>query len=306
MFFFVITVISTFAISPLRPAEDKDDKAPEGMVLIPAGEFERGSNHFRDNEKPIHKVYVDAFYMDIHEVTVGEYNRFVKETRHRPLPPWVSKYSPTDKHPAVCVSWHDAMAFAKWTGKRLPTEAEWERAARGGLKGKYYPWGDAAPDGTQCNFSDINSGRENADKTVDDGYQWNAPVGSYPPNAYGLYDMTGNVWEWCLDAYDADYYLDCYYSDSPLKNPVLGTTVVDWLENNLILPRKDVLLSANDIDWVIANASTIHSKRVLRGGSRACTVEVIRVSHRNSNVPTTTYYNDFGFRCVKDIKPKLQ
>ena len=287
----------TFAISLLGPAEDKEAKAPKGMVLIPAGEFEMGSN-YRDNQKPVHKVYVDAFYMDIHEVTVGEYNQFVKETGHRPLPPWVSKYSPTDKHPAVCVSWHDAMAYAKWAAKRLPTEAEWERAARGGLKGKMYPWGDAAPDGTQCNFADTNSDKSYADHNVDDGHELNAPVGSYLPNPYGLHDMAGNVWEWCLDAYEPNF-----YSNSSVKNPILGATVVDWLENNLILPRKDVMSSTNNIDWVIENSATIQSDRLLRSGSRVCSAVVIMVAHRNSNVPTTTYYNDFGFRCVKDVTP---
>ena len=117
--FLCLTIVSMLAICIVGFGEDKDAEAPEGMVLIPAGEFEMGSNHFRDNERPVHEVYVDAFYMDIHEVTVGEYNQFVKEIGHRPLPPWVSKYSPTDKHPAVCVSWHDAMAYAKWAGKRF-------------------------------------------------------------------------------------------------------------------------------------------------------------------------------------------
>lgn len=298
MVLLVLTVISTFAISLLGPAEDKKAKAPEGMALIPAGEFEMGSNNTDRDEKPIHTVYVNAFYMDIHEVTVGEYKQFVKETGHRPLPPWVSKYSPTDKHPAVCVSWHDAMAYAKWAGKRLPTEAEWERAARGGLKGKLYPWGDVVPDGTQCNFADKNSIKNYADQNADDSYEWNAPVGSYPPNAYGLYDMAGNVWEWCLDAFDPNF-----YTNSPRKNPILGATVVDWLENNLILPSKDVILSTNNIDWVIENAATIQSNRVLRSGSRACKAEKVRVANRNSEVATTTYYNDFGFRCVKAVTP---
>lgn len=298
MVLLVLTVICTFAISLLGPAEDKEADAPEGMVLIPAGEFEMGSNNYRTNERPVHKVYVDAFYMDTHEVTVGEYKQFVKKTGHRPLPPWVTQFSPTDKHPAVCVSWHDAMAYAKWAGKRLPTEAEWERAARGGLKGKLYPWGDAVPDGTQCNFADTNSDKNYADHNVDDGYKLNAPVGSYLPNPYGLHDMAGNVWEWCLDAFEPNF-----YSNSPYKNPILGATAVDWLENNLILPSKDAMASTNNINWVIENAATIQSNRVLRSGSRVCSATVIRVALRNSEVATTTYYNDFGFRCVKDVTP---
>ncbi len=278
--------------------ENKKPEAPVGMVLIPAGEFEMGSNNFQVKERPVHTVYVDAFYMDIHEVTVGEYKKFVKATGHRPLRSVISQYSPTDKHPAVCLSWHDAMAYAKWAGKRLPTEAEWEKAARGGLKGKTYPWGNDPPDGTQCNYSDRNSGNDNANINVDDGYRWNAPVGSYKPNPYGLHDMAGNVWEWCLDAYDPGF-----YTKSPPKNPVLGATAVDWLDKNLILPSKDAMESTNNIEWIIENAETIASNRVLRGGSRACTAIVIRVSLRNSEVATTTYYNDFGVRCVKDVEP---
>ena len=296
--FLVLLMIGMLTIFITGFSEEKNADVPAGMVLIPAGEFEMGGNSTDRDEKPAHKVYVNAFYMDIHEVTVGEYKQFVKETGHRPLPPWVSKYSPTDKHPAVCVSWHDAMAYAKWAGKRLPTEAEWERAARGGLKSKLYPWGDTAPDGTQCNFADKNSIKNYADQNADDGYEWNAPVASYPPNPYGLYDMAGNVWEWCLDAYAPNF-----YANSPRKNPILGATAIDWLENNLILPSKDVISSTNNIDWVIENAATIQSNRVLRSGSRACKAEKVRVANRNSEVATTTYYNDFGFRCVKDVTP---
>lgn len=294
----LLTLTTAFDENKKGIEESKKPQAPEGMVLIPAGEFEMGSNKFQTDERPVHTVFVDAFYMDIHEVTVGEYKKFVEATGHRPLRSVVSKYSPTDKHPAVCLSWHDAMAYAKWVGKRLPTEAEWEKAARGGLKGKTYQWGNAPPDGTQCNFSDRNSGNDNANINVDDGYRWNAPIGSYQPNPYGLHDMAGNVWEWCLDAYDPSF-----YAKSPPKNPVLGATAVDWLDKNLLLPSKEAMASTNSIEWIIENAETITSNRVLRGGSRACTAIVIRVSNRNSEVATTTYYNDFGVRCVKDVEP---
>ena len=296
--FLGLTIVSMLAIGIVGFGEDKDADVPDGMVLIPAGEFEMGSDNYRRHEKPVHTVYVDAFYMDIHEVTVGEYKRFLKETGHRTLPPWVPQFSPTDASPVVGVSWHDAMAYAKWAGKRLPTEAEWERAARGGLKGKKYPWGDAPPDGTQCNFSDSNSNTDHADWNANDGYEWNAPVGRYPPNPYGLHDMAGNVWEWCLDAYEPNF-----YSDSPKKNPILGATVVDWLHNNATLPDKESISKTNSIEWVINNSSTIQSDRVLRSGSRTCSAQVVRVSHRNNSVPTTTFYNDFGFRCVKPVKP---
>ncbi len=105
----------------------------------------------------------------------------------------------------VYVSWNDAITYAKWAGKRLPTEAEWEKADREGLVGRKYPSGDKEPDGSQCNFFD---------EEPDDGYRYSAPVGHYSPNGYGLFDLAGNVWEWCSDWYDRNY-----YANSPPNNP---------------------------------------------------------------------------------------
>ena len=117
----ILLMITTgFEDDKTKVEEDKKPEAPEGMVLIPAGEFLMGNNNFKAEERPIHKVYVDAFYMDIHEVTVGEYKKFVAATGYQPLRSVVATYSPTDNHPAVCLSWRDAMAYAKWAGKRLP------------------------------------------------------------------------------------------------------------------------------------------------------------------------------------------
>jgi len=181
------------------------------MCLIPAGEFQMGSNDGESREKPVHTVYLDGFYIDVYEVTVGQYKKFIQATGHR-APNWssVSKYSPTDNHPIVYVSWDDAQAYCKWAGKRLPTEAEWEKAARGGLVGKKYPWGDEPPNAGGKYRANYRVG----DNGTADGYQYCAPVGSFPPNRYGLYDMLGNVLEWC-----ADWYGENYYSSSPRKNP---------------------------------------------------------------------------------------
>ena len=187
-------------------SQRKDGK----MILIPAGEFSMGDHHNvggRD-EKPVHTVYLDAYYIDAYEVTVGQYKKFIQATGHS-APNWkeVVEYSPTDQHPIIDVSWYNAAAYAQWAGARLPTEAEWEKAARGGLFGKRYPWGNEAPDA---------GGKYRANAVC-------APVGSFSPNGYGLYDMAGNVWEWCSDWYDSDY-----YSSEEAKNNPQGPANGSW------------------------------------------------------------------------------
>ncbi|MEO0123747.1 MAG: formylglycine-generating enzyme family protein [candidate division WOR-3 bacterium] len=178
--------------------------APEGMVLIPGGYFTMGSDSI--NEGPKHKVWVDTFYLDKYEVTNKKYMEFVKATGH-PKPPFIkdSSFNAPDQ-PVVGISYFDALCYAKWAGKRLPTEAEWEYAARAGLVDKEFPWGDEQPF-RRCNYApggDLEA----------DGYKYTAPVGRFKPNNFGLYDMAGNVWEWCSDFYDTNY-----YSISPEKNP---------------------------------------------------------------------------------------
>ena len=266
------------------------DGAP--MVLIPAGEFQMGSGPgtlHTSATTPAHTVYLDAFYMDVHEVTIGQYNQFIRETGHRPLSALdaggydSSIYSPTDRHPVVFVSWHDAMAYAKWAGKRLPTEAEWEKAARGGLVGKQHSWGNAALDGTQCNLADKRLGKvwhkrwgdNRADKNIDDGYAYTAPVGSYPPNGYGLYDMEGNVEEWCFDAYDENF-----YANSSRRNPIADILIKDE-ENNIV---------------------TINNQRVVRGGSWFWSLNRTFIANRSKYTPTHLF-NTVGFRCVKSVTP---
>jgi len=175
----------------------------EELVLIPDGEFLMGSDSEGDHS-PVHKVQIDSFYMDKYEVTNAQYLSFCEETGHRLPEFWgmddfrCGSHYPD--HPVVGVSWSDAVEYAAWCGKRLPTEAEWECAARGGLVGMDYPNGDTLhpPDG---NYTKA-------------GKRGPVAVGSYPANGYGLHDMQGNVVEWVRDYYAADY-----YSSSPSENP---------------------------------------------------------------------------------------
>ena len=146
----VLCLVFCFLFLSITGAQEKSGlvwkKDGAEMAYIPGGSFEMG-DHFGeggDSETPVHKVELDGFLMDAHEVTVGQYKQFLAQTGHQ-QPDWgdVKKYSLTNEHPIIYVDWHDALAYAKWAGKRLPTEAEWEYAARGGLEGKQYPWGDS-------------------------------------------------------------------------------------------------------------------------------------------------------------------
>ena len=215
--------------TPLRVITWEKDGA--SMVLVPAGSFEMGDpfDEGKADERPIHQVALDAFYMDRYEVTIGQYKQFLRETAHGTLPDqtpnWIAEKAialaqkgvpqvvgfttPTNNHPVAGVTFNDAQAYAEWAGKRLPTEAEWEYAARGGLVGRRYVWGNKPPQKTDCNFTGSFGGEQ-----ADDGYLYTAPVGSYAANGYGLYDMAGNAWEWC-----ADWYGENYYASSVLKNP---------------------------------------------------------------------------------------
>jgi len=271
------------------------DSAP--MILIPAGEFQMGSNDGAGDEKPAHTVYTDAFCIDVYEVTNAQYARFLNEykakiglrgvltdsdgnklmnidSKHIPVENVpINKVGDTyipktgyENHPVNFVSWYGAVAYAKHYGKRLPTEAEWERAARDGLMGKQYPWGDIPPDGAFCNFADRStiSGRNSewSHRKAYDGHHYTAPVGSYMPNGYGLHDMAGNVWEWCADWYG-------YYPNSYEKNPT---------------------------------GPDSGAARILRGGSWNNTPKHLRVAYRYSRKPTITIPY-VGFRCASDVTP---
>jgi iron(II)-dependent oxidoreductase len=193
----VVSLISSS--EPGKTTAGGTDSASD-CVLIPGGEFLMGADTGGDHG-PVHKVRVDSFYMDMHEVTNAQYYKFCQETERKlPIFWGMEKFRcglNYPNHPVVGVSWSEAKAYAEWRGKRLPTEAEWEYAARGGLVGKKFSNGDTV-DSTMANYS--------SEGTV--------PVGSYPPNGYGLYDMVGNVREWVSDWYDANY-----YSSGPYENP---------------------------------------------------------------------------------------
>jgi len=183
----------------------------ESGVVIPAGIFAMGSDDGGGPEKSLHMVHLDAYMIDDFPVTNDQFRQFVSETRYQTTAevehPQCSWKTFADgcrgDHPVVFVSWIDADAYAHWAGKRLPTEAEWEKAARG-LQGGVYPWGDSAPT-DQCNWNQ----KFGPGKTVP-----TTPAHQFPPNTYGIFDMAGNVWEWC-----SDWYSDDYYVVSPHENP---------------------------------------------------------------------------------------
>ena len=268
-------------IKLLKKIEKRSDEIIKNdnpdMILIPAGEFQMGCGD-RDapsNEKPMHTVYLGDFYIDKYPVTNAQYKRFIDAN-----PQWRKDHIPrkyhnggylkdwkrndylsgTANHPVVHVSWYAAMAYAQWIGKHLPTEAEWEKAARGGLVSQIYPWGNL-----------IDSSKANYNKNV----RRTTSVGDYPANNYGLYDMAGNVWEWCLDRYNEDFYVK-----SPRHNPVAGGTL-----------RYTIDLFRN-----------IKSSRVLRGGSWSVEPQDVRSTARTWASPNNLSL-DLGFRCVMSVIP---
>ena len=278
------------AIASTVPVPSK--AVPEGMVPIHGGNFAMGSagGMVGPDEGPVHTVAVKSFWMDRTEVTVAQFQKFVDATHYRTDAEkfgWSGIFSVADarwehvdgadwrhpdgpgsrsmpNNPVQHVSWNDATAYARWMGRRLPTEAEWEYAARGGLAGKTYSWGDVLNPGGKI-MANWWQGSFPGHNTGADGFVGVATVASFPPNGYGLYDTTGNVWEWISDWYGKDY-----YAHSPADNP---------------------------------QGPPSGTERGLRGGSYLCSENYCtnyRVAGRSHATPDTSLSN-IGFRTVKDI-----
>tara|TARA_Y100001936_G_scaffold117957_1_gene115438 strand:- start:2748 stop:3755 length:1008 start_codon:yes stop_codon:yes gene_type:complete len=319
----------------LSCTEKKSDNNYSGMVLIKGDTFLMGSNDSEGHpdERPMHEVKINSFWIDITEVTNLQFKEFVDATGYvttaemkpdwnelkKDLPPntpkpdesllvpaslvfkknenitnlnnhtqwwnWVkganwrhpggegTSIDGKDNHPVIHVSWFDAMAYAKWKGRRLPTEAEWEFASRGGLKNNKYSWGN---DPNLSKYANTWEGTFPKNNIKIDGFESTSPVKSYPPNNYGLYDMSGNVWEWCSDLYNFNYY------------STLSNTIAD----NPKGPEKS--FDPNE---------PYSEKRVVRGGSYLCSKSYCtgyRNSMRMKSTPDTGSMHT-GFRTVKDI-----
>jgi len=261
---------------------------PPGMVLVPAGDFLMGSTdedidelfelcstnipdckrESLEDQYPQRVVHLDSFYLDEYEVTNAQYGECVRggactEPENITSRSRLSYYGNPeyDQYPVLRVTWHDAQTYCEWAGKRLPTEAEWEKAARG-TDARLYPWGNEVPGGSRLNYCDINCPWQPfRDLHGDDGYKDTSPAGAYPVGAspYGAYDMGGNVWEWVTDWYDADYYVS-----GPLSNPT---------------------------------GPSDGSERVIRGGSFENTWHVTSATYRSRAAPHVRA-DQLGFRCA--------
>jgi formylglycine-generating enzyme required for sulfatase activity len=255
--------------------------ATPSLARIPAGEFLMGAADAAGDERPVHRVYVEEFFIGRFPVTNEDYARFVRATGHpapavRTLPrigaaereelfkelsapyEWDGGNPPHGRegHPVVLVRYDDCASYCRWLSDelgravRMPTDAEWEKAARGGLEGRRYPWGDEI-DASRCNYL-ADGGKKTNSSTK--------PAGTYPPNGYGLFEMAGNVWEWVTDWYDPGYRAADGARDP--QGPPVG------------------------------------SMRLVRGGSWVCeNVDMLRCAYRH-RVPDDTYAPSIGFRIV--------
>ena len=313
---------TVFFTTPPSRAAARDAGSTNGMIWIPGGTFWMGSEEGQADEKPLHEVTVDGFWMDATEVTNEQFEKFVRATGYLTIAerkPDPAQYPgvPEDKlvpgsivfkpkagtvslddhfqwwesvaganwrhpegpgsniagrehHPVVHVCWFDAKAYCEWAGKRLPTEAEWEFASRGGLVRQPYVWGqEKVPSGQW--LANIWQGQFPNENTQADGFRGTAAARTYAPNGYGLHDMAGNVWEWCADWYTPDY-----YANSSRKNPVGPDDSYDPNEPGVM-------------------------KRVQRGGSYLCS-DLYCMGYRPSarmKASPDTGLSHTGFRCVR-------
>jgi formylglycine-generating enzyme required for sulfatase activity len=298
-----------------------------GMALVPAGEFLMGAEDFYPEERPVHRVAIDAFQIDAAPVTVAEFRRFVKATGYvtvaeRPLDPddypgadpdllvpgslvFAPTRGPVDlrdvsnwwryvpgarwdrpegpgsdtytraRHPVVHVAHEDAEAYAAWAGKALPSEAEWERAARGGLEGAAYEWGDEPTPGGRA-MANFWQGEFPWQNQLLDGYAGTSPVRSFDANGFGLHDMTGNVWEWTADFFTPRHPEDAAKACCVPRNPRVASAAASSAAGEHI-PR-----------------------RVIKGGSHLCAANYCLryrpAARQGEAVDTSTSH--IGFRCV--------
>ena len=228
-------------------------KTPPGMVYVPEGYFQMGqSSSEAEDQKPMHFVYTSAYFIDKYEVSNAEYKKFIDATGHVKPKYWEDELFNQPDQPVIGVSWFDAMAYSRWKGRRLPTEAEWEKAARGN-DGRLYPWGEKWTKGKKLYFVNVYG--------MEDRYEFTAPVNYYATGAspFGVFNMAGNVWEWCLDWYDKEY-----YRISPELDP---------------------------------EGPEAKQMKVLRGGSWINNIDGVQVTQRARNLPETQN-NIYGFRTV--------
>lgn len=253
--------------------------APDNMIQIPAGNFWMGRAYTiygdsadliprgKMDDRPANNVYVDAFSIDKYEVTNADYARFVQQVTGT-KPPWhwpQGKISAgKERLPVYNVNWFEATAYCKWAGKRLPTEAEWEKAARGGLDRNHYAWGDAEIDTSEKYLNaPQTAARINKDPVPAHLFGSDAmPVGSFKPNGYGLYDMIGNVREWNSDWYDADYYAfmpkqNPHGPDSGKYRSVRGSGWLDAPPNTIGGPNDNNTVDSRDFTDPDLRATTI-------------------------------------------------
>ena len=280
-----------FAQNDINRADALSTMTPEGMVLIPGGRFEMGPDkedlkelvemgckvpHMNEthayrwfgDEIPRHTVEIDSFYMDTYEVTNRQFRQFVQETGYEAQGDW-QKYAKEDRldHPVVNVTWNDAKAYAKWAGKCLPTEAEWEYAAKGGRDVKWFSWGDL-PEPTRANY--MHQGESffaGIVRLLGLRKIGTKPVGSYEPNGFGIYDMCGNASEWCENIRKP-------YPDGPQE---------DWIYARVSPFKK--------------NQKPVYGKAVRGGSWRSPNPVFVRLNGRNGFVPGY-FGNDLGFRCA--------